>query len=92
VPIDTKQAIKDDVLPDGTRVQAGDYVFYSPFSFGRAHCLWGADADEFKPTRWEKESPSDFKFLNSSPALCHAVRRRVVDDEFRRQRSQPEEA
>jgi len=74
VPSDTKTAVKDDVLPDGTFIPAGAKVNYQPYIFGRLESLWGPDVTEFKPERWlsmEKEPPA-YKFLsfNGGPRLC----------------------
>jgi len=74
VPSDSKTAVHDDVLPDGTFIPAGSKINYQPYVFGRLKSLWGPDADEFKPERWlamEKEPPA-YKFLsfNGGPRLC----------------------
>nr|XP_043608662.1 cytochrome P450 94B3-like [Erigeron canadensis] len=49
---DSKHAIDDDVLPDGTPVKAGDRVTYFPYGMGRMESLWGVDRFEFRPDRW----------------------------------------
>jgi len=64
VPRDLKMCVRGDVLPDGTKVRAGQHVAYVPFAQGRSEQLWGKeanfphDADVFYPDRWLKE---DFK-------------------------------
>ncbi|KAK7300965.1 hypothetical protein RJT34_11819 [Clitoria ternatea] len=79
VPQDFKQAIADDVLPDGTVVPAGSTVTYSIYSAGRVETIWGEDCAEFKPERWLSvrgdrfEPPKDgFKFVafNAGPRTC----------------------
>lgn len=79
VPEDTKQAVADDLLPDGTFVPAGSSVTYSIYSVGRMESVWGKDCLEFRPERWISgegrrfEPPADqFKFLafNAGPRLC----------------------
>ncbi|XP_061347128.1 cytochrome P450 86A1-like [Gastrolobium bilobum] len=79
VPQDFKQAISDDVLPDGTVVPAGSTVTYSIYSAGRMETIWGEDCMEFKPERWLSargdrfEPPKDgFKFVafNAGPRTC----------------------
>ena len=76
VPIEMKQALEDDVLPDGTRVKKGARVFFSIFSMGRIESIWGKDWEEFKPERWIKEgkivSGDQFKYVvfNAGPRLC----------------------
>ena len=49
---DSKHAVKDDVLPDGTRVGKGDRVTYFPYGMGRMKAIWGEDRYEFNPDRW----------------------------------------
>ncbi|OIW04357.1 hypothetical protein TanjilG_32549 [Lupinus angustifolius] len=79
VPQDFKQAVNDDVLPDGTVVPAGSTVTYSIYSAGRMETIWGEDCVEFKPERWLSvrldrfEPPKDgFKFVafNGGPRTC----------------------
>lgn len=52
---DSKHAVVDDYLPDGTRVWAGDRVTYFPYGMGRMKGLWGEDRFDFKPERWVSE-------------------------------------
>ncbi|KAD3641148.1 hypothetical protein E3N88_30372 [Mikania micrantha] len=49
---DSKHALTDDSLPDGTLVWAGDRVTYFPYGMGRMERIWGADRLEFRPDRW----------------------------------------
>ncbi|XP_019178219.1 PREDICTED: cytochrome P450 94A2-like [Ipomoea nil] len=52
VPVDTKAATQDDVLPDGTPVKKGTRVSYHPYAMGRVEKVWGADWRLFRPERW----------------------------------------
>ncbi|KAH7854568.1 hypothetical protein Vadar_015452 [Vaccinium darrowii] len=52
VPVDGKQAVADNVLPDGTFVEKGTRVFYHPYAMGRSEKIWGKDWADFKPERW----------------------------------------
>ncbi|KAL0016345.1 hypothetical protein SO802_003414 [Lithocarpus litseifolius] len=52
VPIGTKEAVNDDVLPGRTVVKKGMRVSYFPYAMGRLEMLWGSDWAEFKPERW----------------------------------------
>ncbi|XP_076883710.1 cytochrome P450 94A1-like [Bidens hawaiensis] len=52
VPVDSKTACDDDVLPDGTVVKKGTMVSYHPYAMGRVEKLWGGDWMEFRPERW----------------------------------------
>ncbi|XP_072950439.1 cytochrome P450 86B1 [Typha angustifolia] len=76
VPVDFKEALEDDVLPDGTAVRKGARVIYSIYSMARMERLWGKDCDQFRPERWLKEgafvSESQFKYavFNGGPRLC----------------------
>ncbi|VFR02076.1 unnamed protein product [Cuscuta campestris] len=52
VPVDTKSAAADDVLPDGTAVKKGTRVSYHPYAMGRVEAVWGEDWRQFRPERW----------------------------------------
>lgn len=79
---DSKHAKVDDLLPDGTRVRAGDRVTYFPYGMGRMEALWGKDRLEFKPDRWflepDKEERSEMKkvcpyklpIFQAGPRVC----------------------
>ncbi|KAM0854752.1 hypothetical protein ACQ4PT_050241 [Festuca glaucescens] len=49
---DSKHAAAADVLPDGTRVGAGDRVTYFQYGMGRMEAIWGSDAGDFSLDRW----------------------------------------
>ena len=53
---DGKSAVSDDILPDGYKIKKGDIASYVPYSMGRMKCLWGSDADDFRPERWLNEN------------------------------------
>ncbi|KAK8489341.1 hypothetical protein V6N13_021416 [Hibiscus sabdariffa] len=78
---DSKHALNDDVLPDGTLVGKGDRVTYFPYGMGRMPALWGKDWFEFKPDRWFQESgaengllkpvsPFKFPVFQAGPRIC----------------------
>lgn len=56
VPLDTKVAMKNDVLPDGTAVKKGSKVIYHPYAMGRVEAVWGKDWADFRPERWLEEA------------------------------------
>ena len=73
VPTDTKFAVRNDVLPDGTFIPAGGLITYLPYSMGRSERLWGDDAADFKPERFlNAKEPSAFKYImfNAGPRMC----------------------
>ncbi|PIA59202.1 hypothetical protein AQUCO_00400229v1, partial [Aquilegia coerulea] len=76
VPIDSKEALEDDMLPNGTKLKKGARVLYSIYTMGRMENLWGKDCKGFKPERWLKdgkfmnESPYKFMAFHAGPRLC----------------------
>ncbi|CAL9237048.1 unnamed protein product [Arabidopsis halleri] len=76
VPVDTRCAENDDILPDGHRVSKGDNIYYIAYAMGRMTYIWGQDAEEFKPERWLKdgvfqpESPFKFISFHAGPRIC----------------------
>lgn len=79
VPINTRTANKDTFLPlgggkDGKSpvfIRKGRVIIYQVYSMHRRTDLWGPDAHEFKPERWETARPG-FSFLpfNAGPRIC----------------------
>ncbi|KAF9236876.1 cytochrome P450 [Melanogaster broomeanus] len=66
VPSTVRVAMKDDVLPlekpftdkngvvhDGIRISKGDTLFIPLLAINRSKELWGPDAHEFNPERWQ---------------------------------------
>jgi cytochrome P450 len=77
VPKDAKQAVEDDVLPDGTKIAAGTLVIYTPMLICREPALWGKDANAFRPDRWIRddgslrvEDPYKYPVFNAGPRTC----------------------
>ncbi|XP_037497008.1 cytochrome P450 94C1 isoform X2 [Jatropha curcas] len=77
IAINSRLAVDDDVLPDGTHVGKGSSVDYSAYAMGRMEKVWGPDCREFKPERWlDKEGkyqPSDqfrFPVFHCGPRTC----------------------
>jgi cytochrome P450 len=77
---DSKHALADDTLPDGTSVRKGDRVTFFPYGMGRMEELWGKDRFEFKPDRWfdgingsgelKLVSPYKFPVFQAGPRVC----------------------
>ncbi|KAF9397291.1 hypothetical protein BGZ94_006343, partial [Podila epigama] len=60
VPRNLKMCVKDDVLPNGTKVYAGEWITWS--SYGN-ELVWGKDAKVYNPSRWlNADKPSQGKF------------------------------
>eukprot|EP01018_Ginkgo_biloba_P003694 Gb_24352 [translate_table: standard] len=76
VPVDQKEAIRDDVLPDGTPLSKGSKIWYFIYAIGRMESVWGNDCCEFKPERWLKdgevvsETSGRYAVFNPGPRLC----------------------
>ncbi|XP_043720857.1 cytochrome P450 94B3-like [Telopea speciosissima] len=76
VPVDTKECLKDDVLPDGTLVAKGWFVSYNTYAMGRMESIWGKDCRKFKPERWlengmcRQESPFRYPVFHAGPRIC----------------------
>ncbi|GAA5940667.1 hypothetical protein JCM1841_002016 [Sporobolomyces salmonicolor] len=76
VPKNAWEALNDDQIPNGPRIEKGDLVFWSDWVMGRDTDVWGPDAGEFKPSRWieegqlKKESQWKAHFFNGGYRLC----------------------
>jgi len=58
VPVETRAALHNDILPDGTNVPAGAWVWCDLYSIGRDCAIWGEDSEVFRPERWLETNPS----------------------------------
>lgn len=76
VQFDSKFALHDDVLPDGTFVRKGTRVTYHPYAMGRMERIWGTDCLEFKPERWLRdgvfvpECPFKYPVFQAGVRIC----------------------
>ncbi|KAK2808588.1 hypothetical protein FQN50_004620 [Emmonsiellopsis sp. PD_5] len=79
VASNSRSANRDTVLPRGggpdgkspVFVAKGTMVNYSVYSMHRREDIYGADAAEFKPERWEKLRPSwEYLPFNGGPRIC----------------------
>ncbi|BGP49736.1 hypothetical protein JCM10450v2_005641 [Rhodotorula kratochvilovae] len=52
VPNNHWTALSDDQIPNGPRIEKGDYVAWCDFLQARDPSIWGADAGAWKPERW----------------------------------------
>ncbi|KAK3675515.1 hypothetical protein LTR78_004598 [Recurvomyces mirabilis] len=79
VPINSRQAMKHTTLPAGggpdgkspIAVRKGQFVAFSVYLMQRRKDLWGEDALEFKPERWEEKVPA-WQYLPflGGPRIC----------------------
>jgi len=79
VPINFRNATRDTTLPrgggpDGSKpifVRKGQVVEYSIHVLHRRKDIWGDDAEEFKPERWQGRRPGwEFLPFNGGPRIC----------------------
>jgi cytochrome P450 len=85
VPANTRFANKDTALPRGggqfgdapVFVPKGTIVMYSVYAMHRRKDIFGPDADEFRPERWEHNNPGGalkpgwgFLPFNGGPRVC----------------------
>lgn len=74
-----KVALVDTVLPRGGGpdgqaplfVEKGSIVTWAVYALHRREDLYGADADEFRPERWETLRPGwEYLPFNGGPRIC----------------------
>lgn len=77
VPYEIKQANKDVILPDGTRLPNTSVVVWCIWAMNHSKNIWGPDAHEFKPERWIDENghviaktAAEFPVFNGGARLC----------------------
>lgn len=79
VPINVRMANKNTTLPlgggpegkDPLFIARGEEVMYSVYTMHRRPELFGSDADEYRPERWEKLKPGwGYIPFNGGPRIC----------------------
>lgn len=74
LPVSTKEARRDDVLPSGLKIHAGQIVFFSPYCTHRLKKYWGENSEDFVPERWESKDvikhPYQFVPFQKGPRVC----------------------
>ncbi|KAG0559051.1 hypothetical protein KC19_10G074900 [Ceratodon purpureus] len=76
VPMDSKQAAGDDVLPDGTVISKGILTVFNMYAMGRNETIWGSDCLEFRPDRFLRDgifvppSPFAYPIFQAGPRIC----------------------
>jgi len=58
--------VKDDILPNGIPIYAGEMIAWNLWDMGRDETIWGDDAKQFNPDRWlnNEFKPNPFKFIS----------------------------
>ncbi|KAI2114977.1 hypothetical protein LOZ12_006821, partial [Ophidiomyces ophidiicola] len=78
-PINGRTAVRDTFVPVGggpdgkspVFLRKGTLMSYSVFAMHRREDLYGPDAAEYRPERWEKlRSAWDFLPFNGGPRIC----------------------
>jgi cytochrome P450 len=72
VPIDTKEAVADDVLPDGTPVPAHAKLNFTPYTMGRDPTRY-TNPEMVIPERWipfKEPQPHEFPVFQAGPRIC----------------------
>ncbi|KAI0834006.1 cytochrome P450 [Hypoxylon sp. FL0890] len=79
VATNAREAIRDTILPVGggpdgkspVFVTKGTIIRYFPWALHRRQDLYGHDADEFRPERWEALKPTfEYVPFNAGPRIC----------------------
>ncbi|TGO72423.1 hypothetical protein BELL_0456g00040 [Botrytis elliptica] len=79
VPTSSRVAIRDTVLPRGggpdetspVMVKKGTLVQYSSYGLHRRKDIYGEDADQFRPERWEKlRAGWEYIAFSGGPRIC----------------------
>ena len=65
-------------------VEKGQYINYSVFSLHRRKDVYGEDAEDFIPERWEnlKPSPWDYLPFNGGPRICLGQQYALIEASF----------
>ena len=79
LPLNGRKALRDTFLPTGggpdrkqpLAIMKGEQVGYSIYVMHRRADIWGADADEFHPSRWEgRKLGWEFLPFSGGPRVC----------------------
>jgi cytochrome P450/NADPH-cytochrome P450 reductase len=71
-----KSSDHDVTLSEGQTIPAGVMILALPVNVHRNRTIWGEDADEFRPERFEEEEPLPYSFIPfiRGPRMCIAWR------------------
>ncbi|KAK7556989.1 putative cytochrome P450 [Phyllosticta citricarpa] len=79
IPTNTRLAVRDTVLPRGGGPNGDEPIFvpkgctvsYAVYAMHRRKDLWGKDAEDFRPGRWEgRRHAWDYLPFNGGPRIC----------------------
>lgn len=79
VPMNRRTAVRDTTIPrgggpDGTLpvyIRKGESVGYNVHILHRRKDIWGPDAEQFRPERWQSKKPGwDYIPFNGGPRIC----------------------
>ncbi|RDW84414.1 hypothetical protein BP6252_02004 [Coleophoma cylindrospora] len=79
VPLNGRRAVRNTTLPTGggpdgkqpIAVKKGENVGFISYVMHRRHDIWGEDADEFRPARWEKRKIGwNYVPFSGGPRVC----------------------
>lgn len=91
IPFNTRLANKHAILPRGggpnqdapVAVYKGQTIAFSMYHMHRRVDLWGADAAEFRPERWEHKIPAwQFLPFSGGPRVCIGQQYSLVETSF----------
>ncbi|KAK9463618.1 cytochrome P450 [Lipomyces oligophaga] len=85
VPVTGREAI-EDVEIEGLLIRKGTLVFIYPAALNNLTSIWGPDAHEFNPDRWDSlpktaQDPYSFETFLQGPRAC--IGRRFAELEFK---------
>jgi cytochrome P450 len=80
LPINSRMAARDTSLPRGGGpdgmspifIKKGTVIPFSLYSMHRRKDVWGPDAEEFRPERWENGVTHTWEYIpfNGGPRIC----------------------
>lgn len=91
VPFNSRVATRDTTLPVGggpdrkspIAVRKGETIGFIVYAMHRRRDLFGEDADEFRPERWEQRIPAwQFLPFNGGPRICLGQQFAIVEASY----------
>jgi len=92
VPFNAREAVRDTTLPVGggedrkspVALRKGTRVLYSMHNLHRRRDLWGDDALDFNPSRWERKMKVSWQYLpfSGGPRICIGQQFAIVETSY----------